>query len=267
MQTFKTFRVNCSGASWRVTFDNPPINLIDGLMYDEMSDLMNEIEADPALKTVVFDSAHHDFYLAHYSAAGQPSRSGVPPWIDVARRLALCGVISIAVVRGRARGAGSEFALACDMRFASLEKAVFGQPEVGLGLLPGGGSIDRLSLLVGRARAIEIVLAADDFDALTAERYGWINRALPDAELDAFVSNLVRRVGSFDVQALRTAKSLLNQSGLPDEARLRATQDIFFGAYGWEGARERAPRLRELGWGQPGDFELRVGPLLADLKR
>jgi len=110
--------------------------------------------------------------------------------MDAATRLAKSGVLSIAVIRGRVRGGGSEFTLGCDIRFASREKAIFGQPEIGTGLIPGGGALERLPMLVGRSRALEIVLGANDFDADTAERYGWINRAIPDAELDAFVGTL-----------------------------------------------------------------------------
>src|SRR5690348_6539086 len=125
------------------------------------------------------------------------ARPGLPRWRDAAVQLANSNVLSIAVVRGRARGGGSELALACDIRFASREKAIFGQPEVGFGLIPGGGALERLPLLVGRSRAIEIVLGADDFDADQAERYGWINRAVPDADLDGFVAGFVRRVLAF----------------------------------------------------------------------
>ena len=144
-----------------------------------------------------FESANPDFFIAHYGASGPRSRFGVPRWIDAATRLANSGVLSIAVIRGRVRGGGSEFALGCDIRFASREKAIFGQPEVGTGLIPGGGALQRLPLLVGRSRALEIVMGASDFDADTAERYGWINRAMPDAELDAFVANFVGRVLAF----------------------------------------------------------------------
>jgi enoyl-CoA hydratase/carnithine racemase len=168
-------------------------------------------------------------------------------------------VLSIAVIRGRVRGGGSEFTLGCDIRFASREKAIFGQPEVGTGLIPGGGAMERLPLLVGRSRALEIVLGANDFDADTAERYGWINRAVADAELDAFVANFVARVLSFDRQALQTAKSIINHTGLPDPDALQSTQDIFFQTFSWEGAKERAPKLRERGIGQMGDFELHLG--------
>src|ERR1700760_2301642 len=128
---------------WRVTLDNPPINAIDDSMYDEIFDLVGEIEADEALKVVTFESANPDFFIAHYSSAEPRSRFGVPPWIDSAQRLAASSVLSIAVIRGRVRGGGSEFALGCDIRFASREKAIFGQPEVGFGLIPGGGATER----------------------------------------------------------------------------------------------------------------------------
>jgi enoyl-CoA hydratase/carnithine racemase len=168
---------------WRATLYHPPINTIDDQMYDEVFDLVEAMEADPSLKVVTFESANPDFFLAHYGVAESTSRFGKPRWIETATRLARSNVLSIAVVRGRARGGGSELALACDIRFASREKAIFGQPEVGCGLIPGGGALERLPLLVGRGRAIEIVLGSDDFNAETAERYGWINRAIPDAEL------------------------------------------------------------------------------------
>jgi enoyl-CoA hydratase/carnithine racemase len=252
---------------WRVTLENPPINLIDDRMYDVFYDLVGEIEAEPTLKVVTFESANPDFFIAHYSSAEPRSRFGVPRWIEAAGRLAASSVLSIAVIRGRVRGGGSEFTLGLDLRFASREKAIFGQPEVGTGLIPGGGALQRLPLMVGRARSLEIVLGGEDFDAVTAERYGWINRAIPDAELDAFVANFVRRVVSFDKQALSAAKSIINASGLPDPAQLQATQDLFFTTFGWDGFRERAPLLRERGIGQAGDFELRLGHHLANLKK
>lgn len=252
---------------WRVALDNPPINMIDDRMYDAFYDLVGEIEAEPTLKVVTFESANPDFFLAHYSSAEPHSRFGVPRWIEASGRLAASSVLSIAVIRGRVRGGGSEFALGLDIRFASKEKAIFGQPEVGIGLIPGGGALQRLPLLVGRARALEIVLGGDDYDAETAETYGWVNRAVPDAALDEFVANFVRRVVSFDKQALSAAKSTINALGIPDPAQLQATQDLFFKTYAWEGARERAPILRERGIGRPGDFELRLGHHIGDLRK
>jgi enoyl-CoA hydratase/carnithine racemase len=225
----QTFIVDKSRAGhWRVTLDNPPINIINDGMYDAFYDLVGEIENDETLKVVTFESANPDFFIAHYGTTGPRSRFGAPPWIEAATRLAKSGVLSIAVIRGRVRGGGNEFTLGCDIRFASREKAIFGQPEVGTGLIPGGGALERLPLLVGRSRALEIVLGANDFDADTAERYGWINRAIADAELDAFVADFVDRVLSFDRQVLRTAKSIINHTGLPDPAALQSTQDIFF---------------------------------------
>ena len=148
---------------WRVTLNHPPINTIDDQMYDEVFDLVESIEAEPSLKVVTFESANPDSSSPITAWPNRPAASGKPRWIEAATRLARSNVLSIAVVRGRARGGGSEFALACDIRFASREKAIFGQPEVGCGLIPGGGALERLPLLVGRARAIEIVLGSRRF--------------------------------------------------------------------------------------------------------
>jgi enoyl-CoA hydratase/carnithine racemase len=250
---------------WRATLNSPPINTVHDRMYDEVFDLVEEIEADPTLKVITFESANPDFFLAHYGIGESTSRFGKPRWREAAVRLAHSPVVSIAVVRGRARAGGDEFALACDIRFASREKAIFGQPEVGFGLIPGGGALERLPLLVGRSRAIEIILGGDDFDADTAERYGWINRAVPDAELDDFVANLVRRILSFDGQALSTAKQILNQTFMPNEDQLASTQATFGATLGWPRAAELLAKSRELGLGMPGEFELDLGRRVADL--
>ena len=250
---------------WKIILDNPPINLIDDSMYDDLYDLVGEIETDANLKVVTFESANPDFFIAHYSSAEPRSRFGVPRWIETAQRLAASHVLSIAVIRGRVRGGGSEFALGCDIRFGSREKAIFGQPEVGTGLIPGGGALQRLPLLVGRARALEIVLGGDDFDADTAERYGWINRAIPDADLDDFVANFVRRVLSFDKRVLGVSKSAINSTGLPDSVELQETQDTFFQTFTWDGFVERLPKLVKRGIGQSGEFEMNLGRNIGDL--
>ncbi|GAA4622604.1 enoyl-CoA hydratase/isomerase family protein [Actinoallomurus vinaceus] len=250
---------------WRVTLDNPPINTVDDQMYDEVFDLVEAMDAEPALKVVTFESANPDYFLAHYGVGESSSRFGTPRWLEAATRLTHSNVLSIAVVRGRARGGGSEFALACDTRFASREKAIFGQPEVGFGLIPGGGALQRLPLLVGRSRAIEIVLGADDFDADTAERYGWINRAVPDAQLDDFVAGFVRRVLSFDGQALATAKQILNQTFIPNPDQLQSTQATFGATLRRPQARELVTKARERGLGTAGAFELDLGRSVAEL--
>ncbi|SFS75430.1 enoyl-CoA hydratase/isomerase family protein [Marininema halotolerans] len=256
---------------WCVTFDNPPLNLVNVDTYTDLLNLLDEVENDSEVKVLVFDSANPDFFLAHFDVARAAEKvdktipSELPAFIDIATRLERSPVVSIAKIRGRARGVGSEFALVCDMRFASLEKTILGQPEVGTGVIPGGGGIERLSLLVGRARALEIVLGGEDFHAPIAERYGWINRAIPDDELDSFVDRFAHRLSTFDQQALKEAKRLINRSGLPDVGHLLETLQIFRSASTWQGAQERIPRALKKGLGQPGDFELRFGDYLNEL--
>jgi enoyl-CoA hydratase/carnithine racemase len=257
-------------AYWRVTFSNPPVNLEDPDTIRELQGLVGRIEADGALRVVVLDSAHPDFFVNHYDVSRaaetpvEPGPTGLPAFIDTTTRLTNSPVVTIASIRGRTRGGGAELAAACDMRFASLERAIFGQPEVGSGLLPGGGGIERLPLLVGRARALEIILGSDDFDAATAAAYGWINRALPDAELDGFVDTLARRIASFDKPALSEAKRLINRRTLPSAADLIETQDVFLRAFTWPSARERGARLRRRSVEAGPEFELRFGHYLVD---
>ena len=199
---------------WTITFSNPPINMFLPTTIVELGALMTDLDADPSVKVVVFQSANPDFFIAHLDvakAAERPEALGL--WRDFVLRLSSTPVVSIAKIRGRTRGIGNEFALACDMRFASRQSALFGNPEVGVGLVPGGGALEWLPRLVGRSRALEIVLSGDDFDADIAERYGWVNRTLDDADLDSFVDTLVRRLASFDHEALGAAKAQINRFG------------------------------------------------------
>ena len=256
---------------WRITFDNPPLNLVNPETILEFQALVGKIESASDLRVVVFDSAHPDFFMARYDLSRaaetpvEPGPTGLPTWIDMTTRLTLASVISIASVRGRVRGGGSELTLACDLRFASLEKAVFGQPEVPGGVLPGGGAIERLPLLTGRARALEIIIGGDDFDAGTAERYGWINRALPDAEIDGFVDAFARRVASFDRDAVAVSKRLINRRSLPAAADLLETQGVFLEATRWPSVRARGLKARERAISVGADFELRLGHHLGTL--
>jgi len=200
---------------WRVVFANPPINLLNSTTVVELGEIVTRIGEADGLRVVVFTSTNPDFFMARYDlsdtnpVAFAPTDEGVTLFIDSMRRMSAAGPITIACIRGRARGGGSEFALSCDLRFASAENTVLGQPEVGVGIVPAGGAVERLPGLIGVARALEIIASADDYDALTAERYGWINRALPDAELDNYVDRLARRLASFDPQVLTTAKRLV----------------------------------------------------------
>ncbi len=178
-------------AYWRVVFDNPPLNIMGAAMFEGLQDLLARIDASPNLRVVVFESANPEFYIAHFELTAESlgllkiaGPSGLPILMDAFVRLTRSPIVSIAKIRGRVRGVGSEFVLACDMRFASRENAVLAQVEVGAGVHPGGGGTERLPPLVGRGRALEIILGANDFDGATAERYGYVNRALPDAELD-----------------------------------------------------------------------------------
>jgi enoyl-CoA hydratase/carnithine racemase len=183
-------------------------------------------------------------------------------WRDFVLRLSSTAVVSIAKIRGRTRGIGNEFALACDMRFASRQNALFGNPEVGVGLIPGGGALEWLPRLVGRSRALEIVLGADDFDADIAERYGWVNRTLDDDDLDSFVDTLVRRLASFDREVLAVAKAQINRFGTPTRAELQSSNDMIFPMLTLPAAQARRAKIRNVGYGVPSDFELNFGRYL-----
>jgi enoyl-CoA hydratase/carnithine racemase len=251
---------------WTVTFSNPPINMFVPATIVELRALMTDLEADPSVKVVVFQSANPDFFVAHLDVAKAAERPGaLDLWRDVVLRLSSSPVVSVAKVRGRTRGIGNEFVLACDMRFASRQSALFGNPEIGVGLVPGGGALEWLPRLVGRSRALEIVLSADDFDADVAERYGWVNRTLNDDDLDAFVDALVRRLASFDREALGAAKAQINRFGMPTAAELQSSNDLFFPTLAWPSAQARRAKIRGIGYGIPSDFELNFGRYLPAL--
>ena len=249
-------------AYWRVVFDYPPFNVMDGTMFQSLQDLLARMDASQTLRVVVFESAILDFYLAHFDLTGKLGNvmsgvgpSGLPILIDTFVRITKSPVVSIAKIRGCARGASSEFVLACDMRFASRENTRLGQPEVAVGLHPGGGGAERLPHLVGRGRAIEIILGGNDFDGDTAARYGYINRALADAELDGFVDALARRIASFDRCAIAAAKNLINQVSLPSADRLLDALNSFQTALSWTEAQQRVGALIKRGLQKDVDFE------------
>ena len=249
-------------AYWRAVFDYPPFNVLDGTLYAELQTLLDRMDASPDLRVIVFESAIPVFFLSHFDLTGHlgnistaVGRSGLPILTDTFVRLTTSPVASIAKIRGRARGACSEFVLACDMRFASREKAILGQPEVAVGLHPGGGGCERLPPLVGRGRALEIILTGSDFDGETAERYGYVNRALPDAELDSFVDALARRLASFDRQAIAAAKALVNKASLPTADQLLDALNSFQAALSWPEAQARVRALLERGLQDDREFE------------
>jgi enoyl-CoA hydratase/carnithine racemase len=258
---------------WRVTFDHPPLNLIDRDTVGELAALVDGLEKDPEVRVVLFDSADPDFFLAHYdtrsggSQANPPAAgpTGMPPWLDVLARLAEGPVVSIAKIRGRARGAGSEFVLACDMRFASREHAVLSQPEIALGLVAGGGPMHRLPYITGRGRALEIMLAGQDFDAELAERYGYVNRAVPDSGLDAFVDGIAGRIASFDKAALAEVKGYVGEVSLPSRDLQPPALAAFWASAGRSAAQQRIAAAREQGLGERSDLEMHMGEHLGRL--
>ena len=261
-----------TSAYWRVLFDYPPFNIMDATIFEGLQDLLAQMDASQSLRVVVFESANPDFYLAHFDLTGKIAnittavgRSGFPILMDTFVRLTTSPVVSMAKIRGCVRGGSSEFVLACDMRFASRENTRIGQPEVGVGVHPGGGGTERLPHLVGRGRALEIVLGANDFDGDTAERYGYVNRALPDAELDGFVDALARRIASFDRRAITAAKNLINQVSLPSADRLLDALNSFQTALTWPETGQRIQVLLKRGLQLDGDFEKRWPELLGKL--
>jgi len=263
-----------TAAYWRVVFDNPPLNIMDADLFEGLQDVLARMDASPSLRVVVFESANPEFYLAHFelkdtartlSLIRTVGPSGLPSLLDTFVRLTKSPVVSIAKIRGRARGVGSEFLLACDMRFASRENTALAQVEVGSGVHPGGGGTERLPALVGRGRALEIVLGSNDFDGETAERYGYVNRALPDRELDGFVDALARRIASFDRRPIAAAKNLVNNVSLPSADRFLDALTSFTAALTWPEAQQRFQAMFKRGLNQPGDMENRFSELLGTL--
>lgn len=260
-------------AYWRVTFDHPPLNIFGPETIPQLNEIITELETDEEVKVVVFDSAVEGFFLTHYdflakledSTSLPPGPTGLQPLPDMLVRLSRASVVSIVSIRGRATGVGSELSLASDMRFASREKAILSQWEVGAGLVPGGGPMARLPRLIGRGRALEVLLGADDIRGDLAELYGYVNRSLPDAELDAFVDALARRIASFDKQAIGETKRLVNLASLPADKEIALEWDAFIAAVGRPSTQARIKKLFERGFHKPGDVENRLGYHVGEL--
>jgi enoyl-CoA hydratase/carnithine racemase len=248
---------------WRVTFHNPPFNIYGPNTMPQLNKVVTAIETDPQVKVVVFDSDVPGFFLTHYdflppltdTTSLPPGPTGLPQLPDMLVRLSKAPVVSIASIRGRATGVGSELALACDMRFASREKAKLTQFEIGAGFAPGGGPMARLPRLMGRGRALEVLMTGTYIDGELAERYGYVNRALPDAALDAFVDKMARRIASFDKQTLADIKRLVDASSLPTNEQIGAEWEAFLGSVKRPDAQQRIGKLMELGLSTNRDLE------------
>ncbi|MFM0021122.1 enoyl-CoA hydratase/isomerase family protein [Paraburkholderia azotifigens] len=263
-----------SPAYWRVTIDNPPINVMGPPMVQQFNEVIDALETDEHVKVVVFDSAVDGYFLNHSDftanldelTALPPGRSGLPQWPDFLVRLPRAPVVSIALIRGRATGNGSEMTLACDMSFASREKTIISQWEVGVGMVAGGGPMARLPQLIGRNRALEVLLGSEDIDGAKAEAYGYVNRALPDGELDAYVDALATRISAFDKWAIATTKRLVNTS-LPPDVELGAGWDACIASLGRPAAQRGIKALLARGFHKPGDVEERLGYYLGQLAK
>src|SRR5713226_534862 len=252
---------------WRVTIDHPPLNIFGPDTIPQLDEVITAIETDEQLKVVVFDSAIEGFFLTHYDFLAKiedttslpPGPTGLQPLLDMLVRLSRAPVVSIASIRGRATGVGSELALACDMRFASREKAILSHFEVGAGIVPGGGPMARLPRLMGRGRALEVLLAGDDVRGDLAERYGYVNRSFPDADLDAFVESLATRIASFDKRVISETKRFADVASLPPDFEIAPEWDVCLASIGRPAAQQRIKLLIERGFHQPGDVEDRLG--------
>jgi enoyl-CoA hydratase/carnithine racemase len=240
---------------WRITLHNPPFNIFGPNTIPQLNEVVTAIETDPQVKVVVFDSDVPGFFLTHFdfvppltdTTALPPGSTGLPQLPDMLVRLSKAPVVSIALIRGRATGVGSELALASDMRFASREKAMLSQFEIGAGFTPGGGPMTRLPRLMGRGRALEILMTGSYIDGELAERYGYVNRALPDARLDGFVDAMARRIAGFDKQTIADIKHQVDANSLPANEQLGAEWEAFIASVQRPAAQARVGKLMELG--------------------
>ena len=244
-------------------------------MIGELGELLAGVERNQEPAVLVFNSADPDYFLAHYDIAADPSLvnslpagpTGFHPWVDILVRVSRLPAVTISAIRGRARAAGSELVLATDVRFASRERAVLGQVEVGFGAIPGGGPASRLPGLVGRGRTLEILLGGEDFNGELAERYGYVNRAIPDDEFEDFVDRFARRVSTFDRQALADIKHFVNEVSLPADEGFPPQMDAFWKAVARPALQARASRAFEDGLQQRSDVELHLGEYVGHLSK
>src|SRR5260221_885574 len=263
----------CSPNYWRVTIDDPPLNIFGPDKIPQLNEIITAIETDHDVKVVVFDSAVPGFFLTHYDFLAKPEdttrlppgSTGLQPLPDMLVRLSRAPVVSIASIRGRATGVGSELALACDMRFASRDNAILSHFEVGAGVVPGSGPMARLPRLIGRGRALEVLLGADGIPGELAGRHGYVNRSLPDSELDTFVESLAIRIASFDKRAISETKRFVDVASLPPDYEIAPEWDVCLASIARPAAQKRFGRLMELGLHQPGDVENGLGHYVGEL--
>jgi enoyl-CoA hydratase/carnithine racemase len=256
-----------------VTIDHPPLNIFGPDSIPQLDEIVTALETDSDVQVVVFESAVEGFFLTHYDFLAPleettrlpPGPVGLQPLPDMLVRLSRAPVVSIASIRGRATGVGSELALACDMRFASRERAILSHFEVGAGVVPGGGPMARLPRLMGRGRALEVLLGADDIPGDLAEPYGYVNRSFPDGDLDPFVESLATRIASFDKRAIAETKRFADVASLPPDFEIAPEWDVCLASIARPAAQKRIGMLLELGLHRPGDVENRLGHFVGEL--
>ncbi len=256
-----------------ITIDHPPINLFDLSLMQEMDLIGRELETDDSVRVVVFDSANPEFFIAHADVSlilglpteAPPKSTELSPFHALVDRFRTMTKATIAKIEGRARGGGSEFVLSLDMRFGALGKAILAQSEVALGIIPGGSGTQRLPRLMGRGRALEVILGCEDMPAELAERYGYINRALPPEELTPFVERLAYRIASFPAEAIALAKASVNAAELPILEGLLEEAHYFNQSVATSAGQERMTRFMQLG-GQRRETELDLNPLVKKLE-
>jgi enoyl-CoA hydratase/carnithine racemase len=261
------FLTKVSPAYWRVTFDNPPLNLMGPEFLVEFGEIITAIETDEHLRVVVFDSAVDGFFLNHSDFTVKLEEltslpqgpTGLEAWPDILVRITRAPVVSIAKIQGRATGNGSEITLACDMAFISRERGLLSQWEVGVGMVAGGGPMARLPRLIGRGRALEVLLGSDDICGDLAASYGYVNRSLPDSELDAFIEALATRISAFDKWAISNTKRLVNAASLPQDVEIAAGWDACIASVARPATQERIKELIARGFHKPGNVETRLG--------
>jgi len=267
----ETLKVSKEGAVLFAEIAAPPMNLLGPQLVRDLVSLIQRVEADEAIRVLVFKSADPDYFISHVDVTriGEYREAAAKLTGDASlgllfRYLSASRLVTFAQIEGRVRGAGSEFVLACDMSFAARETATFGQPEVGFGLIPGAGGVQHLARLMGRGRALEAILSGEDYDAELAERYGWINRALPASALGKFVTSLAHRIAGFPVASLVTLKERVNAIALAPAADFRRDSDLFLerGRDPETQGRVQAAMKRGL---QTRDWEMELARMLPDL--
>jgi enoyl-CoA hydratase/carnithine racemase len=267
----ETLKVRKDGAVLFAEIAAPPMNLLGPTLVRDLVSLIQQAEADNAVKVLVFKSGDPDYFISHVDVTrigeyreATARLTGEASLGLLFRYLSASRLVSIAQIEGRVRGAGSEFVLACDMSFGARESAIFGQPEVGFGLIPGAGGIQHLARLMGRARALEAILSGDDYDADLAERYGWINRALPASTLGGFVASLAHRIAGFPTAAHAVIKERVNAIALAPAEEFRRDSNRFIEATKNPEVQGRIQAGMKRGF-QTRDAELNLARMLGDL--